>query len=85
VCACAFSVCVCVCVFSVCVCVHLVCVCVCLCIASCIAILILNIAIVAHQQRVEERNSDYKRISSYFALPDTPAKNKGTSLHVHYA
>jgi len=37
----------------------------------------LNTAIVAHQQRVEERNSDYKRISSYFALPDTPAKNKG--------
>lgn len=25
----------------------------------------------AHQQKVEERNSDYKRISSYFSLPET--------------
>ncbi|XP_065918340.1 phosphatidylinositol polyphosphate 5-phosphatase type IV-like isoform X2 [Dysidea avara] len=38
----------------------------------------------AHQQRVEERNSDYKRISSYFALPDTPAKNKAEVMEYDY-
>ena len=42
---------------------------------------------VAHQQKVEERNSDYKRISSYFSLPET-SDDKGLlklSKIVHYS